>query len=315
MKHDVKITLIILTMFLITQFIGLYVINVYSTQKVINGNIVEVNSTKTLPYGMAMPTEEEINYEINFVSIIISFVLAILILFLLTRSKSKPILKGWFLIVTIIAVGITLNAFFPSTKYSSLIALGFAIPLSIFKIYKRNFICHNLSELLIYPGIAAVFVPLFNITSMILFLILISVYDMWAVWKSKFMQKMAKFQMDELKVFSGFFIPYASKKERKKIQKLKEQIRAKKISKKEAGKKGVKVNLAILGGGDIVFPIITSGVVFKTWGLLPAILVIIGSFVGLGSLLLFSKKKKFYPAMPFISSGIFLAMLISWLFL
>ena len=88
----------------------------------------------------------------------------------------------------------------------SLIALVIAIPLAIGKIYKRNFIVHNFSELLIYPGIAAVFVPLLNLTSIIILLILISIYDMWAVWKSKIMQKMAKFQMNELKIFGGFYV-------------------------------------------------------------------------------------------------------------
>jgi len=43
------------------------------------------------------------------------------------------------------------------------------------------------------------------------------------------------------------------------------------------------------------------------------LLVIAGAFLGLLSLFLFSEKKKFYPAMPFITAGIFLGMIIGWL--
>lgn len=116
---------------------------------------------------------------------------------------------------------------------------------------------------------------------------------------------MAKFQMNELKIFGGFFVPYMTKQVREKIAKLK-------ASKSKKGK-GIKVNLAILGGGDVVFPIITAGVFLKFYGLIPALFVIIGATLALLFLFALSEKKKFYPAMPFISSGIFLALLI-WRF-
>ena len=129
---------------------------------------------------------------------------------------------------------------------------------------------------------------------------------MWAVWKSGIMQKMAKFQMEEIKIFGGFLIPTISDKVKQKIKKLKK-------SKKSLKNKKIKVSLAILGGGDVVFPIIAAGVFFKFYGLLPALLVTLGAFLGLTFLLAISEKKKFYPAMPFILAGIFLGMLAAWL--
>jgi len=176
--------------------------------------------------------------------------------------------------------------------------------------------------LLIYPGIASVFVPILNIYTIIVLLILISVYDMWAVWHSGIMQKMARYQIDKLKIFSGFFVPYAGKKTKQKIKLLREKFRNKKISKKELQSKKFRVNVAILGGGDVVFPIITAGVMLKTFsdkilfgigGLGPALLVIAGATLGLTYLFFFSEKKKFYPAMPFISAGIFAGMILSWI--
>ena len=76
------------------------------------------------------------------------------------------------------------------------------------KIFKPNFWIQNLTELFIYGGLAAIFVPFFNIWSVSILLILIALYDAYAVWKSKHMITLAKSQM-EAKVFSGLLIPYS----------------------------------------------------------------------------------------------------------
>lgn len=295
MKHTVKITIFLLLMFIVTQFIGLYVVSHYS-------------KTGELPYGMETPKpEKESDFYTSFLpSLIIAFIIAITVLFLLTKYKSEFILKLWFFVVVIIALGITLTSFLPKFKYVSLAVLIVAIPLAFIKIYKRNFLVHNLTELFIYPGIAAVFVPILNIWTVIVLLIIISVYDIWAVWHSGIMQKMAKYQINKLKIFSGFFVPYIPKELRVKI---------KKMSKSELKKKKIKINLAILGGGDIIFPIITAGVVLATFGIYHALFVMGGATLGLAYLFFYAEKKKFYPAMPFITAGIFLAMILSHLVL
>src|SRR3989344_639664 len=126
--------------------------------------------------------------------------------------------------------------------------------------------------------------------------LLISLYDIYAVWHTGFMQKMARYQIKKLRVFSGLFIPYIHNKIK--------LIR----SKSNASKKSIKVNVAILGGGDIVFPIIVAGVVLRQFGLVPAIIVSLGATIALSILFYFSEKGKFYPAMPFISAGCFAAI-------
>lgn len=319
MKHNVKITILLLAMFLVTQFLGLYVVNHYSPVKVVQGNIVNVTAP-SLPYGLETPQITQPSDYNNFLyAIIISLVIAIGLLFLFTRFKLKFVIKTWFFIVIIISLGIFFNSVIPSFQFSSFVAVAIAIPLAIIKVYKRNFLVHNITELMIYPGIAAVFVPILNIWTVLLLLIIISVYDIWAVWHSGIMQKMAKYQINTLNIFSGFFVPYLSKKVKLQMQKFKAKKSRKKMKK-------VKVNLAILGGGDVVFPLITAGVILTTatvrlpfglpsfvGGFLPAVFVILGATLGLGLLFFFSEKKKFYPAMPFISSGVFLALIIYYL--
>jgi len=294
-------------MFIIAQFIGLYVVSFYSPVKIVDGQKVNV-SAPALPYGMQPPEiQEEADFYKILPSIIIAFVIAIAILFLLTKFKSEFILRLWFFAVIIIALGIAFKAILPSFKYSGIIIFLFALGLSFQKVYRQNFFVHNITELFIYPGIAAVFVSFLNIWTIIILLILISIYDIWAVWHSGIMQKMAKYQIKKLKVFSGFFVPYAGKKVKAQIAKLKEK------NPKALKTKKFRVNVAILGGGDVIFPIIASGVMLKTLGLMPAIFVLIGATLGLGYLFFLAEKKKFYPAMPFITAGIFAGMLLSLL--
>jgi len=123
------------------------------------------------------------------------------------------------------------------------------------------------------------------------------------------MQKMAKFQMDELKIFGGFLIPSASDAVKTKIKNMKTKYKNKEMPKSIKNKK-FKISLAILGGGDVVFPLITAGVFMITYSIVPALFIIFGAFAGLLSIFLFSQKGKAYPAMPYITTGIFAGLLL-----
>lgn len=317
MKHNLKITAILLAMFLVTQFIGLAVLqaDIFHIKQEVNGTIQDVPNPQL---SWIQPPELETNRDFFsiFPSLLIAFVIAISLLFLLSKFKIEIILKAWFFVVVIIALFLTIYAFEKLVHLeinpilTIIIPLVIAVPLAFIKIFKRNFLVHNATELLVYPGIAAIFVPILNIWTIIILLILISIYDMWAVWRSGFMQKMAKYQINKLKIFAGFFVPHVSKKVRAQIKKMR-----KLKSKSKLKKKKIKINIAILGGGDVIFPLIAAGVMLKTFGLASALFVIGGAVLGLTYLFFFSEKKKFYPAMPFISAGIFIGMILSYLLL
>ena len=297
MKHTVKITLILISMFLITQLIGIAVIHSYSpkTAEILINNQSSNITLYDLPYGLEPP--KDVTPESNLISIIISIAFALTLLILLMKFKAELFLRGWFFLVITIAIAITFNSIIKNYLiYSSTIALIIALPLAYFKVFKRNIIVHNLTELIIYPGIAVIFIPLLSILTSVILLILISIYDIYAVWHTGMMQKMAKYQIQKVRVFSGFLIPYISKKDRGMIK-----------SKGSKAKK-VKVNVAILGGGDVIFPIILAGVVFNVFGILSAIIISLGATAALAFLFFMSEKGRFYPAMPFISAGCLLAL-------
>lgn len=305
MKHNKKITFILLAMFFVTQLLGLFVIHLYSPQvtQVASENGTMVNITQyNLPYGTNPPQESTPPQFL--VSLITAFVIAIVFILILMKFRAELFIRLWFFFVITLALGITINSFIQNVKYSSLIALAIALPLAIIKVFKREIIIHNLTEMLVYPGIASIFVPLLNIWTAVLLLIIISVYDIYAVWHAGFMQKMAKYQIHKVRVFAGFYVPYIGKKEAELIAKTpKSKLKGKKI----------KVNLGILGGGDVVFPLILAGVVLNTLGLLPALAVSVCATLALAILFYKSEKGKWYPAMPFITAGCLVGLAIAYL--
>jgi presenilin-like A22 family membrane protease len=159
---------------------------------------------------------------------------------------------------------------------------------------------------MIYPGIAAIIVPLLSIPTAVILLILISIYDIYAVWHAGFMQKMAKYQMEKVKVFGGLFVPYLAKGDYKLLK----QIKA---SKNKSNLKKIRVNVAILGGGDLAWSMIFMGTVLMTFGAIAGLIVAICATIALSLLFYLSEKGRFYPAMPFITSGCFIALGIVYL--
>src|SRR3989344_8999298 len=95
MKHNIKITAILILMFFITQLIGIGIVGFYNSPD----NI--------LPYGMEPPAE--IQEKPQGFSIIFAFVLAIGLFFILTKINAEKLIRTWFFAVTIIALGLSLN--------------------------------------------------------------------------------------------------------------------------------------------------------------------------------------------------------------
>ncbi|MFA5485045.1 MAG: presenilin family intramembrane aspartyl protease [Candidatus Pacearchaeota archaeon] len=329
MKQENKTKVILLSLFLITQIIAILLLNNYTpTINYSENNTINITQEK-LPLGIN--SHQSQTNELNIFSFILSLIFVVLIFLLLMKYKIKHVIKIWFSLVVVLSLTITINGFLFKLPVKNIIIYSVLIAsfLSFFKIIKPNYYVHNLTETFIYPGISLILIytiynpikPLTNVFFILGLLILISIYDMWAVWKSKIMQKMANYQMKEVKIFSGFLIPIIDDKTKKEIKTIREKYKDKKIPKKVQNKK-YKVKFAALGGGDVAFPILTSGIfmwafqdqsLFNIPGLIPALFITIGAFLGLGFLLIFKKQNKAYPAMPFISSGILISLLLWFL--
>ncbi len=291
MKHNLKITAILLTIFLLAQFVGLAIIyNYIDPQK-----SLEEGKTvfKELPIGERPPIEEDT----SFIPIMIAILIGTGILFLLMKFNLTLVWKLWFLVAIVLSLTVAGSAFLQAK-----VALFIALILGLWKVFKPNVWIQNLTEIFIYGGLAAIFVPLINLYSAIILLILISGYDAYAVWKSKHMIKLAESQT-KAKIFAGLLIPYINGKNEK----------VSKVESKEKVMVPSSIRTAVLGGGDIGFPLIFAGVILKEWGLWQSLVIPIFAALGLALIFWKGEAKKFYPAMPFISAGCFLGLGVVWL--
>ena len=265
MKHNLKITILLFLLFLVAHVLGLVILNQYNF-------VNEVG--KDLPYGLQPPEMEQ---NTSFIPIFIIILVGTALMLLLSRFKTMVLWKFWFFISLMITLTIAFGAFVAQG-----IALILALVFALFRIFKYNVYVHNLSEVFLYGGLVSIFVPVFNLWSISILLVLISIYDFIAVFKTKHMVKLAKFQ-SKGKIFSGLYVPYEKK-------------------------------AALLGGGDIGFTLLFSGVILKEFGALPALIVSFIIGLSLLGLLFYSKKGKFYPAMPPLTVGCFIGLLVVKLF-
>jgi len=299
MKHTIKVTLVLIAVFLLTQVIGLAIINKDIQVKV----DVETGEIVAHHDDTVIGPRPETTGAGTFLYLVIAILIGTLLLLLLIKYRKFRLWKLWFFLAVWMTISISFGVFMNST-----IALAIALLVALLKIYKPNPLIHNLSEVFMYAGIAVLLVPILNILWMSILLIAISIYDFIAVNKTKHMVTMAKFQT-KAKLFAGFAIPYKDTRAKHTKAKIVKHTAAKTVSSKSFER------VAILGGGDVAFPLLFSGVVMermitvmaytKTVALLRSFIIPI--FVAIALLWLFvgSKQNKFYPAMPAVSIGCF----------
>ena len=294
MKHTLPVTLILVCLFFFSQVVGLFVLNSYidwqATEDTGKTTFKEINLSGVM---VDRPPIEE---EYSFLYILIAIVIATLLVLLIIKFNKPIIWKIWFYLSIVFCLTLAFSAF-----VEGIIGFVVAVIVGYYKVFRPGILFQNLTELFVYAGIAVLFVPVMNLLSAVLLLVGISIYDAYAVWKSKHMIKLAKFQT-ESKVFAGLFVPYQLPHKGEVVPKLKKH------------KKTIKVKHAILGGGDIAFPLLFAGAVLKTYGIGFSFFIPPFATIALVYLLLYGKKDKFYPAMPFLSAGCFVGLGIMYLF-
>ncbi len=289
MKHTFSVTFALIGFFLLTQFVGLAVVNHYIDHK----KTAETKAVqwKELPYDIERP--EVKNQSTSFIPIVIAILIGTLIILWIIRLNKPLVWRLWFFLTIILTLSIALSAFIQPV-IAFLIALG----LTLLRVFRPNVVTQNISEIFIYGGLASVFVPIINIFAAFMLLVIISVYDVIAVWKTKHMVKLAEFQTSS-KVFSGLMINY------------KRKVKAELPKGKPMKGMKPKANVAVLGGGDMGFPLIFAGVVMKglmlketvAAGFLKTSIIPITTAIALFFLLMKGQQNRYYPAMPFLSAG------------
>ncbi|MCF7871874.1 hypothetical protein K9L97_02465 [Candidatus Woesearchaeota archaeon] len=294
MKHTINVTLLFILMFFISNLLGLYLLNI-SMQSIENFN----GTSKIVYSSTTIGDRAEVSGWESLVYIALGITIGTFILLYFVKRKKVNWWKTWFFIAAAVSMSVAFGTLFGPNFFLGSWILSFV--LAYVKIFRFNSLVHNFTEIIMYAGIAVLFVPILNVQVMIVLLAFISLYDALAVWKSKHMVKMARFTSDA-SVFPGLSLQYDQDK------KVSENLLL--YKNKKTLKSSVKTG--ILGGGDVVFPLLFNGVLMShliLLGILPSLAFLyslIPIFVcslALFGLFWFGKKNRFYPAMPFLSLG------------
>jgi presenilin-like A22 family membrane protease len=319
MKHTAVVTFFLVLIFVLTQVVGLALIKSISTQTYVD----ESGQTRIAPDASTVDMTPKTTGAASLLYIIIAIGIGTALILLIVKFNKVNIWKAWFFLAVAMAIGISfkviLKDVIPAAGFVSLLPWLIGGLFALLKIFWRNPIVYNISEVLMYAGIGLILAPIFNVLWAIILLVLISAYDMYAVWKSRHMVKMAQFQQKST-VFAGLMIPYKLKKSKEEKSAAPMKAAAKGAAAKTSAKTAASATAsnatedktAILGGGDVAFPLIFEGVILRDLimkGVAPnAAFLTIGIIVAtttiaLAWLFIAAKKDKFYPAMPFISAG------------
>jgi len=292
MKHSHGITFLLLGFFFLAQVIGLGLISIDATVGTSDVGTVEVVHPDT-----AIGERPKLEPNQSVFMIVLALLVGTALVFLLMKYRQFKLWKFWFFL----SIFLTLFVAF-SVVLSSGTAFLLALGLAIWRSLKPNIYIHNFTELFIYAGIALIFVPILNVTWVIVLMVLIALYDAYAVWKSGHMVKLAEFQAEN-KTFAGLYFGSKAVPVMKKTKKKK--------GKKSSSKKGKQVH-AILGGGDVAFPLLFSGVVMESLLLEGAsklsafsqsLWITLGSVLALTYLFFRGTSARYYPAIPFLLVG------------
>jgi len=209
--------------------------------------------------------------------ILVTLLLVLVVYFLKFRKGKKIFFKGMFLFT--VAFG---NLLFFGLWLPGILSFGLVILLIILLLKINSLVIHNLVLIFAIAGVGASLGLRLKPEMVILLLLIFSVYDYIAVYKTKHMVKIAK-EMVTQKAILGIVIP-------QEISEL--QTRIKKV--KPGGR------FLVLGAGDIIFPLILSSSLVPQ-SISNSLIVALFSLIGLffGFLIFISKKiRQPMPALP-----------------
>jgi presenilin-like A22 family membrane protease len=214
------------------------------------------------------------------------FFLATVFLFLISRFLKEKEVKGRIYKFLFVFISFFSSLVFFESLFSEPIPLILVFLLIFWWIKYPLVLNQNFLMIFSLSGIGASLGLSLKPETMILILIIISIYDFIAVYKTKHMVKMAK-EMIETGVIFGLIFPFEFSGFLKNPKEIKPG----------------EGDFLILGGGDVAFPLIFS-VSLLNFGILKSFIVALFSLFGLFAnflLFIFQKERKAIPALPLIA--------------
>jgi presenilin-like A22 family membrane protease len=307
MKHTSKILFVFISLFLLSQVLGMYLLSLSVTGIVQTANGAEVIYSNT-----SIGERPDVQGYDVLIYIGIGVLIGTVLLLLIAKFNKVKFWKVWFFLAAWMTMSISLGVIFGETFFW--ISWILAAILAFVKIKYPHPIIHNLTELLMYSGIGILLVPILTVPVAIILLVIISIYDAYAVWKSKHMVKLAEFTK-KTNLFPGLSLMYRQDKNKTTILSgIPPNHTASKseLKSEHSNHKKSEAKIGVLGGGDVIFPLLFSGAVFthllasgrsQLSSLAFSSIISLGAAIALTLLFMYGKKDRYYPAMPYITTG------------
>ncbi len=261
-------------LFLVTQFLGLY----------LGWRLFQIEEIKEL---VAKQSYSLWQFLIAF------FVGTVVVLLIIKYAKSRIIFSGFFYVLLFLGC----LAFFDVFTLGYL-GLGLALIVVLLRRFMPSVLTHNLAIILAISGISSYIGLSFLPLQIIIMLVILSIYDFIAVFKTKHMVVMFK-KMMENGANLTIIVPNRLVGFLSGIDKI-----------KPGG------DFMFLGTGDLAFPIIFAVSVLRD-NVISSILIIIGALLGVLAINIyfyFIKERRAFPALPSITIGCIIGYLVSLIF-
>jgi presenilin-like A22 family membrane protease len=276
-----KVVAFFLCFFILVQLFGLYLGN---------GLIALINS------GEVAPAFENPNSVTNSLFLFVYIIVATAVLLVAIRYI-KSIIRIIEAIVVFTASYFTFFILFPQ---SFILDVAAAIAFSLWRIFRPGVLIQNLTIALTIPAIGALLGTSLGILPSLIFIVLLAAYDFVSVFITKHMIYLAKEVMSRPSAFA-LSLPYKFKKP-VVIQRGNEKIRK-------------KFHVFQLGSGDLAIPLMFAVSVMTSYGIVRALVTVIGSCISFFFMFyFFTKKPRALPAIPIICAGTMAGFIISMMF-
>ncbi len=255
-----------------------------------------VAGIKSLPSYMTEGTEVVGADPISGVYLLFMIGVATALMLLLLKFRKNSLIKIWFNT----AIFLTIFLFF-STMFDTVYALITTMVLFAIRHVSKDLGLRNIIDIFAYAGAGALFGTMIGFIPALIFLFLLAIYDFVSVFITGHMIDLAKGGLDT-ETFMG--IIYADKppsKDSKIIEKVEETDEVKKTHK----------GISIVGGGDVIAPMIFSISLLKSFPIYTSLMTSIGSMFGLIVLMNYKSEYDFLPAIPTIAAFSILGFLLS----
>lgn len=211
------------------------------------------------------------------------------LMFLLYRFELTGLIKAWHLSALYLTALIFFSVFFPF-----LIAAGLATATFAIKHFTKDYWIRNVLETFSYAGAGALFGTMLGVTPALIFIGVLALYDIIAVFLTRHMLDLVEGGLST-GTFTGIIYPKEGSFDT--------------ISTDGEISGDGENKIGIVGGGDIIVPMMFSISLLKLYGLSAAVTSSVFAAAGLGLLIYKAEQDTFYPAIPIVGG----ASIIGWL--